>query len=95
MILRRLDPTQSPNGNDSRWPKAHRVRCGSISEVTTLYTPCSGGERKAEPICCLISCVFSSQFGHKPPLGGTHRVPQIPACLSQLPHTCWCKEDRN
>jgi hypothetical protein len=38
-------------------------RCGSISEVITLNTPCSGDERKAEPICCLISGVFSSQFG--------------------------------
>jgi hypothetical protein len=26
MILRRLDPAQSPNGNGSRWPKANRVR---------------------------------------------------------------------
>ncbi len=38
---------------------------GSISEVITLDTPCSGDERKAESICCLISCVFSSQFGHE------------------------------
>ena len=34
MILRRLDPTQSPNGNGSRWPKAHRVRCGSLAEIS-------------------------------------------------------------
>jgi hypothetical protein len=42
---------------------------GSISEVITLDTPCSGDERNAEPICCLISSVFSSQFGKEPIFG--------------------------
>jgi hypothetical protein len=52
------------------------VRFGSFSEVITLDTPCSGDERKAEPICCQISSVFSSQFGHKQ----TFRVNQKHAC---------------
>jgi hypothetical protein len=43
----------------------HLVRKGSISEVITLDTPCSGDVRKAESICCLISCVSSSQFGQE------------------------------
>jgi hypothetical protein len=33
--------------------------------VVTLDTPCSEDERKAEPICCQITCVFSSQFGQQ------------------------------
>ena len=37
---------------------------GSNSELITLDAPCSGDERKAELICCLIYGVFSSQFGH-------------------------------
>ena len=44
---------------------AVRFRSGSISEVITLNAPCSGDELKAEPICCLISGVFSSQFGQQ------------------------------
>ena len=45
-----------------------QFRNGSISEVITLDTPCSGDEWKAEPICCLISGVSSSQFGQEMPL---------------------------
>jgi hypothetical protein len=44
-----------------------QLAAGSISEVITLDALCSGDERKAEPICCLISGVFSSQFGQKQP----------------------------
>jgi len=36
---------------------------GSSSEVITLEALCTGDEWKAEPICCLIYGVFSSQFG--------------------------------
>ena len=43
----------------------HKFRNGSISEVITLNAPCSGDELKAEPICCLISSVFGSQFGQE------------------------------
>ena len=40
-------------------------RSGSNSEIITLESLCSGDERKAVLICCLISGVFSSQFGQK------------------------------
>jgi len=40
-------------------------RIGSNSEVITLEALCTGDEWKAEPICCLISGVFSSQFGQE------------------------------
>jgi hypothetical protein len=36
-----------------------------ITPDNVAYTPCSGDERKAEPICCLLSSVFSSQFGQE------------------------------
>ena len=38
---------------------------GSISEIITLESLCSGDERKAVLFCCQISGVFSSQFVQK------------------------------
>ena len=54
-----------------------KFRNGSISEVITLNTPCSGDERKAEPICCLISGVFSSQFGQNRKFAHPKMTPAI------------------
>jgi hypothetical protein len=41
------------------------TRSGSTAALNTFAAISSGDERKAELICCLISGVFSSQFGHK------------------------------
>ncbi len=54
---------------------------GSISEYLTLSATCSGDEGKAEPICCLIYSVFSSQFGHKRPFVRKEKPRRRMACL--------------
>jgi hypothetical protein len=54
---------------------------GSISEVITLDTPCSGIGREAELICSQILSVFSSQFGQMPTING--HVPAVMIGISQ------------
>ncbi len=87
MILRRLDPAQSPNGNGSRWPKAHRVRCGSNSAIGVTDRPCSADRQLPELVRRIFAMDTISQFGQKrTSIRHPRRLPDVTVIFQLLQH---------